>query len=181
MSGNLIIVSLAPVFIIALYIYIRDKYEKEPFRLLLRALLTGALIVLPVILIEKYLITFSDQLEGFSKAAYQAFIVASFTEEGFKFLGFVLIFWWNVNFNEKFDGIVYAVFISLGFAAVENIFYVFQGGIQIGLVRALTAIPAHALFGTVMGYYFGLARFYPQLKYRYLILAFSIPFLWHAP
>ena len=180
MISGLLLISLAPVFIIAFYIYISDKYEKEPFRHLLKALFTGVIIILPVVFIEKFLISFSYLFEGLSKAAYNAFVVASVCEEGFKYLGFVLIVWGNRNFNEKFDGIVYSVFISLGFAAVENILYVFQGGLFTGIVRALTAVPAHALFGTVMGYYFGLARFYPQMKRKYLFLALVIPFIWHG-
>jgi RsiW-degrading membrane proteinase PrsW (M82 family) len=180
MISALILISLAPVLIIALYIYIRDKYEKEPYVLLVKALLTGILIILPVVIIEKFLTSFSVSYEGFSKAAYLSFVVASLTEEGFKYFGFILLFWRNKNFNEKFDGIVYAVFISLGFAAIENIFYVFKGGIHIGIVRGLTAVPAHALFGTVMGYYFGLARFYPDNKQKYLFLAFVMPFIWHG-
>ena len=180
MFSSLLFVSLAPVFIIALYIYIRDKFEREPLVLLLKALFTGILVILPIVFIENYLISFSDQFEGFTKAAYHAFIVASLTEEGFKYFGFILVFWGNINFNEKFDGIVYAVFISMGFAAIENVYYVFQGGIHIGILRALTAVPAHALFGILMGYYFGLARFYPHLEFKYLILAFITPFLWHG-
>lgn len=180
MLSSLLLISLAPVFIIGLYIYLRDKFEREPFRLLLKALFTGILIILPIVFIENYLISFSDQFEGLSKAAYHAFVVASLPEEGLKYFSFIMIFWGNIDFNEKFDGIVYAVFISMGFAAIENVFYVFQGGIHIGILRALTAVPAHALFGTLMGYYFGLARFYPHMKLKYLILAFIIPFLWHG-
>ncbi|MBA4321190.1 MAG: PrsW family intramembrane metalloprotease [Odoribacter sp.] len=180
MISVLLLISLAPVLIIALYIYIRDKYEKEPFKNLLKALFIGVLIILPVVFIENILISFSEHFEAFSKAAYHAFIVASMCEEGFKYLGFILIFWGNKNLNEKFDGIVYSVFISLGFAAIENILYVFKGGIYVGIVRALTAVPAHALFGTVMGFYFGLARFYPDTRTRNLILAFVMPFIWHG-
>ena len=52
---NLILISLAPVFIIATYIYYRDKYEKEPWRVLIRALIIGVLITLPVILLGRLL------------------------------------------------------------------------------------------------------------------------------
>jgi RsiW-degrading membrane proteinase PrsW (M82 family) len=180
MLSGLLFISLSPVLIIAFYIYIRDKYEKEPFGHLLKALLTGVIIILPVVLIEKYLISFSNQFETFSKAAYHGFVVASLTEEGFKYIGFILLFWGNKNFNEKFDGIVYAAYISLGFATIENILYVLQGDLYIGIARALTAVPAHALFGTVMGYYFGLARFYPGLRQKYLVMAFLMPYLWHG-
>ena len=97
--------------------------------------------------------------EGLASAGYTAFVVAGFTEELMKYLAFYFFFWQERNFNEKFDGIIYAVYISLGFAAVENILYVFSGGMGVGFVRAFTAVPAHALFGISMGYYFGLARF----------------------
>ena len=180
MIRSLVFISLAPVLIIALYIYIRDKYEKEPVICLLKALISGILIVFPVVFVEKILFTFSQGEQGVITAAYNAFIVASFTEEGFKYLAFMLLFWTNRNFNEKFDGIVYAVFISLGFAAIENVMYVFRGGYEVGYLRALTAVPAHALFGTVMGYYFGIARFYRARRFINLFLAFLMPFAWHG-
>jgi RsiW-degrading membrane proteinase PrsW (M82 family) len=180
MIKSLIFISVAPVIIVALYIYLRDKYEKEPVLNLLKALLTGALIVLPVALIEAILGTVSAGMTYLSRAAYNAFFVASITEEGFKYLAFILLIWKNRNFNEQFDGIVYAVFISLGFAAVENVIYIYKGGYDVGVVRALTAVPAHALFGTVMGYHLGLAKFYPQQRPKQLVLALLIPFIWHG-
>jgi RsiW-degrading membrane proteinase PrsW (M82 family) len=180
MFNNLLFIALAPVLIIAFYIYGRDKYEKEPLSILLKALLTGVLVVLPVVLIEKLLSLPSETMEGLSAAAYTAFIVAGLTEEGMKFLAFCYFFWKNRNFNEKFDGIVYSVYIALGFAGIENILYVFSGGYGVGLVRALTAVPAHALFGIVMGYYFGLARFNPDRRTGYLIMALLLPFIFHG-
>ena len=180
MIKSLLFISIAPVLIVAMYIYIRDKYEKEPFISLIKALLVGVLIVLPVVFIEKLLLDFGSALEGIPQALYKGFAVASFTEEGFKYLAFFLLFWNSRNFNEKFDGIVYAVFISLGFAAIENILYVYQGGYQVGILRAATAVPAHALFGTVMGYHFSYARFYPERRISQLLFAFLMPFVWHG-
>ena len=180
MFNNLLFISLAPIFIIAFYIYSRDIYEKEPISYLLKALSIGAIIVLPVVFIEKQLSVPAEKLEGISNAAWIAFIVAGLTEEGMKYLAFLLFFWKSSNFNERFDGIVYAVYISLGFAGIENILYVFSGGYSVGIVRALTAVPAHALFGVVMGYYFGLAKFYPKFRGVYLILAFFLPFVFHG-
>jgi RsiW-degrading membrane proteinase PrsW (M82 family) len=180
MFNNLLFISLAPVLIIAFYIYSRDKYEKEPLSILLRALLAGVLVVLPVVLIEKLLTLPTEGMEGLPYVAYTAFVVAGLTEEGMKFLAFYFFFWNNKNFNEKFDGIVYSVFIALGFAGIENILYVFTGGYGVGLIRALTAIPAHALFGVAMGYYFSLARFNTQHRSLYLILAFLLPFVFHG-
>lgn len=180
MFNNLLFISLAPIFIIAFYIYSRDIYEKEPLSYLLKALSIGAIIVLPVVFIEKQLPAPADKLEGISNAAWIAFIVAGLTEEGMKYLAFLLFFWKSSNFNERFDGIVYAVYISLGFAGIENILYVFSGGYSVGIVRALTAVPAHALFGVVMGYYFGLAKFHQKFRGVYLMLAFFLPFVFHG-
>jgi len=176
---NLLFLALGPVFVIAMYVYYRDKYEKEPWRMLLVALVVGALLSIPVIFIEQFLVLFIPEkpLENYF---YSAFVVAGLTEEGFKFLAFILLIWRSQNFNEKFDGIVYAVFISLGFAGIENILYVMQGGAAVGLYRALTAVPAHALFGITMGYYFGLARFYPSHRKFLISMAFLIPFLLHG-
>jgi RsiW-degrading membrane proteinase PrsW (M82 family) len=180
MITNLLFISLAPVFVIAVYVYCRDKYEKEPYSILLKALLTGILIVLPAVLIEKLLSLFLRSTEGLGYAAYTAFVVAALTEEGLKFLGFYFFFLKNRNFNERFDGIVYAVYIALGFAGIENMLYVLSGGAGVGVLRALTAVPAHALFGVSMGFYFGLARFSTGYRSFYLVLAFLLPYLFHG-
>jgi protease PrsW len=180
MIKSLIFVSLAPVLIIAIYVYIRDMYEKEPMGRLLLAIGSGVLIVPPVLMAEKFLHGGADLLTGLSKPLYTSFVVAAFTEESFKYLAFILFIWKSKHFNEKFDGIVYSVFISLGFAAVENLIYVLPGGYQVGIMRAFTAVPAHALFGVSMGYHFGLARFYPGSRNRELFLAFMFPLVWHG-
>ncbi|MBN1185028.1 MAG: PrsW family intramembrane metalloprotease [Bacteroidales bacterium] len=177
---TLLIVSLAPVFLIAFYIYFRDKYEKEPIGILLRALLAGAIIVIPILIIEGFLQSFSAMFKGFFKAGWDAFAVAAFTEESFKYLALYLIIWNNKNFNEKFDGIVYAAFIALGFAGIENVFYVFRYGHAVAIMRALTAVPAHALFGVTMGYYFGLAKFEEKHKKLRLRLAWFVPIILHG-
>jgi len=177
---TLILIALAPVFIILFYVYFRDKYEKEPFMLLLKAILAGALIVLPVIPVEHLFSRLNFGEGTLAGAAYNAFIVAGFTEEVFKFVALYLLIWRNPEFNEKFDGIVYAVFVSLGFAAVENILYVTDGGYQVALIRALTAVPAHALFGVRMGYFFGIAHMYPELRKSFLRQALIVPVLLHG-
>ncbi len=176
---DLLLISLAPVITIIIYVYYRDKYEKEPWRMLARALLLGIIIIVPVIAIERFLELFTPQNQ-ISSAAYTAFVIAGFTEESFKYLAFVLFIWGKSFFNEKFDGIVYAVYISLGFAGVENIMYVLDGGFETGVIRAVTAVPAHALFGVTMGYYLGLAKFYSHKKKRYLFLAWFVPVAFHG-
>ena len=160
----LLIISLAPVLAIIAFVYFKDKYEKEPFKTLLWAFFIGMIIVIPVVIIEQLLGDYFTQKYGIgdgnlSSAAYNAFIVAAFTEEGFKLLAFMIFIWRNKNFNEKFDGIVYAAIISLGFAAVENVLYVFGNGVGTGILRAFTAVPGHAIFGITMGFFLGLAKF----------------------
>jgi len=177
---NLLVVALAPVLIILIYVYVRDKYEKEPIGLLVKALLAGALAVIPIMFVEGILSVYGGRFTGYTSVAYTAFVVAAFTEELFKFIALYLVIWKNKEFNEKFDGIVYAVFVSLGFAAVENVMYVFQYGHGTGISRALTAVPGHALFGVAMGYYFGLARLSPENKSKNFLLALLVPIGLHG-
>lgn len=176
----LLLLSLAPVFILLSYVYFRDKYEKEPIDLILRGLLAGAVILFPVAFLEHGISALLPGLTGIMKAAFDGFVVAGATEESAKFLLLFLLFWRNRNFNERYDGIVYAVSVSLGFAAIENIFYVFDGSLSVGFLRALTAVPGHTLFGVLMGYYFGLAKFQPEQKEEFLWKAFTIPWLFHG-
>ncbi len=107
-------------------------------------------------------------------------MVASLNEEAFKLAALTLLIWKSKDFNEKFDGIVYASFISLGFAAIENVLYVFQHGFSTGIARAITAVPAHAFFGITMGFFFGMAKFYPKKRKKYLWMAFLVPFALHG-
>ena len=182
---TLLAVSLAPVILLLLYLYKRDKYEKEPKKLLAKALIFGALTVLPVFFIETWLSGYWDNKYNYPAnklltAAYDSFIVAAFTEELFKFSVFIIFIWSNKNFNEKFDGIIYAVYISLGFAAIENIMYVFGSGIGTGLIRAFTAVPAHTIFGITMGYFLAWAKFNPSKRFIYIALSISVPIALHG-
>jgi RsiW-degrading membrane proteinase PrsW (M82 family) len=181
---HLLLVSIAPIAIILFYIYYRDKYEKEPIPLLLKGLFSGMIIVFPILIAEQTVssllpILFSGKI---GHAFGNAFFVAALCEEAFKLLAVYLLVWKNPNFNERFDGIVYAVFVSLGFALVENIMYVFSNGMSTGFSRAFTAVPAHAMFGIMMGYYLGLAKFSPNHSSKGLMLqlAFLVPFFLHG-
>ncbi|MBN1250710.1 MAG: PrsW family intramembrane metalloprotease [Bacteroidales bacterium] len=177
---NSLYIAIAPVVVIIVYIYYRDKYEKEPKKLLIKALVGGMLVTFPLFFVEQILGGFSIGMPKIGAAFYNAFFVASLMEEAFKYLAFYLLIWDDKNFNELFDGIIYAVYISLGFATIENIMYVISYGEGTGILRAFTAVPAHALFGIVMGYYFGLAKFIPSLKKKFLIMAILIPFVLHG-
>ncbi len=177
---NLLILALAPVFIILVYIYIRDKYEREPIFLLAASLIVGSFTVIPVIFVESFFDNYALRYSGYAYTAFTAFISAGLVEEFFKFVALFYLIWRNREFNERFDGIVYAVFISLGFAGTENILYVFEYGEPVAYTRAFTAVPAHALFGVVMGYYFSLSKFYPGKKRIHFIAALLVPVALHG-
>jgi len=178
----LLLLALAPAIILMMYVYFRDKYEKEPVKLILKGILLGAIIIFPVGVIENYIIVVGKDFGKIAKAAWDGFIVAGATEEAFKYMAVFILVWRNRNFNEKFDGIVYAVSVSLGFAAVENLFYVFSNSnsMQVGLLRAFTAVPGHTIFGIVMGFYLGMARFSVPNRSKWLISAFTVPWLLHG-
>ena len=179
---NLLLIAIAPVFIILIYVYYRDKYEKEPVSLLIKGLIGGMVIVIPIIFAEEFISAHLPLIfhEKIGIAFGNAFLVAALCEEAFKLLAVYILIWKNPNFNERFDGIVYAVFVSLGFALVENIMYVFSNGMGTGISRAFTAVPAHAMFGIMMGYYLGMARFIVAKRMPYLALAFFVPFFFHG-
>ena len=179
---NLLIAAITPVFIVIIYIYIKDKYEKESKWLLFFNFLLGAIlsILISTILYEIHGLFFQKAdkfvvIDQFIKA----FFVVALIEE---FSKYVIVRYYSQpkkGFNEPFDGIVYAVMVSMGFAAVENILYVFKGGLDVALIRAITAIPAHATFGVIMGYFMGLAKFSNQ-KRKWNLIGLLLAILAHG-
>lgn len=159
---NLLLLAIAPVAIIILYIYFKDKYEKEPKRLLIYNFLLGAIVSILITTVLYYgfdiVLPLSNHTSIFEQFI-KAFFVVGLTEEFSKYLIVRYFAQPNAAFNEPFDGIVYAVMVSMGFAATENIFYVLEGGLETAILRAFTAVPAHATFGILMGYYMGKAKF----------------------
>jgi len=182
--GVLFILSLAPTCAALFYMYIRDKYEKEPVRLLVTGLLFGMLITFPIMQTATYSTLLLPLNSGrLGDAAFTAFVSSSLVEEAFKFTVLFFLIWFNKNLNEPLDGIVYAVFISLGFAGIENVLYVFNpelGGISTAVLRAVFSVPGHALFGVMMGYYFALAKFEPNKRAKHLFSAFIGAWLLHG-
>ncbi|ALJ03672.1 branched-chain amino acid aminotransferase [Pseudalgibacter alginicilyticus] len=159
---NLLLAAIAPIFIIIIYIYAKDKYEKEPKQLLILNFILGAVISIIVTSILYYFFDIALPLYNHTSIFEQfikAFFVVGLTEEFSKYIIVRYFAQPNKAFNEPFDGIVYAVMVSMGFAATENIFYVMESGYETALLRAFTAIPAHATFGILMGYYMGKAKF----------------------
>ena len=178
----LFLASIAPTVALAYFFYIKDKYEKEPRYLLMKAFLLGVIAVIPVLFLEMKLNVFDASENGdLVSIGYTAFIVAGLVEEGFKFLIFYMLIWRNHEFDEMYDAIVYCVFVSLGFATIENIGYVLSTGFDIALLRSVTAVPAHALFGVSMGYYLGIARFArEQYRAKYFRLGLIMPVILHG-
>lgn len=177
-----IIAATIPIVFISTIIYIIDT-EKEPIPLLIRCFLWGMLIVLPVILIESVwqIIGSRLHLSGFYRSVYDAFVSAGFSEELFKFIATWHILRKTKYFDQFYDGIVYAVFVSMGFALVENILYVAEHGMTTAVIRGLLSVPAHAFFGIFMGFHLSLWRIgKPAHKEANLVLALLIPIAIHG-
>ena len=177
----LLFLSVLPAALLIIFIYRQDKYQKEPFKSLFKAFFGGMLSVVFTIVtvrIIDYTIGLIPYLN--QTVFYDSFITAGIPEELCKFLVFMIFIWNDKNFDEYFDGIVYASFISLGFATVENIMYVMPGGIGTGIVRALISVPAHFLFGVILGYFLSLAKFNSGKKGRYIIIGLLIAMAAHG-
>jgi RsiW-degrading membrane proteinase PrsW (M82 family) len=159
---NLTLFAVAPVMVIILYIYFQDKYEKEPVGLLILSFISGAILSILIVSVL-YLFTghFIPLIDKFSiwQQFIQAFVVVALSEEFSKYIIIKYFAQKRTAFNEPYDGIIYAVMVSMGFACTENIMYVLAGGYETAILRAFTAVPAHATFGILMGYFMGKAKF----------------------
>lgn len=155
--------ALLPAFLLFLYIWKKDP-QKEPTSWLVKAFLWGVGICIPVgfmeLAIETMLFGSGGPVTLFGTTA-RAFLVAAVPEESFKLLALWLVLRRNPYFDEHFDGIVYAVCVGLGFAAIENVFYVFghEDWLAVAISRALLAVPGHYAFAVVMGYYYSVYHF----------------------
>lgn len=159
---HLLLLAIAPVFVIIIYIYFKDKYEKEPKAFLFKNFLLGAVVsvIVTTILygVTDIIIPLPDKFSVVQQFI-KAFFVVALVEEFSKYIIVRYFAQPNKAFNEPFDGIVYGLMVSMGFAATENIFYVLDSGVTTAVLRAFTAVPAHATFGILMGYYMGKAKF----------------------
>jgi len=173
--------AIAPGLAIIIYIYWKDKYEREPRKLLLYAFLLGCLSIIPAIILESWWTARGFEISTNNwLTAFYAFIVVGLSEEISKFLFMRRFIFKHPEFDEPFDGITYTVMVSMGFATLENIAYVYQGGIGTAIVRMFMAVPAHASFGVIMGYYLGLARFNPKKSLRYMIYGIAGATFFHG-
>ncbi len=177
----LVCAALFPAIVLCIFIYTKDRVEKEPVGLLLLLLALGVAICFPASLIESALDSIINSvfslfgtMEGdtlvLDSATYTMYhIISNFigialVEEGLKWLVMFLVTRNNKNFNSLFDGVVYAVFVSLGFAAFENVLYVLEYGWLNALMRAIMSVPGHMFFAVIMGCNYSMWHMYSLAK-----------------
>ena len=177
----LLALAVAPSAAIIWYIYTKDQHEKEPPHLLLIAFALGVLSVIPA-LAGGYFGEFLGLSEAYtwSSIMVYAFGVVALSEELAKFIFLRFVMYPHKEFNEPYDGIIYAVMIGMGFATFENLLYVQAGGLEVAILRMFTAVPAHAAFGIIMGYYVGLAKFDYANRNKLLFLGLFWAILLHG-
>ena len=178
--------ALLPIAILLYYIYHKDKKSLEPTGQLVKAFFYGILSVplsfcmsTPLGLIG----VFPTEVTSILGSVSTAFLGAAIPEEIAKFIMLWLLLRKNPYFDEKMDGIVYAVCVSLGFAALENIMYLFTNAdsyLSVGIARAIFAVPGHFCFGILMGYYYSLAKFYPKAPKKNKALILAAPIIVHG-
>ena len=158
------------------YFYLKDYYETEPISVVLKAFFYGVCLVFPIMFLQYIL-----EKEGvFSTDFDTSFFWIAFLEEFFKWFIFMFAIYQHVAFDEPYDGIVYGAAVSLGFATMENILYLLAHGVEHALTRAVLPVSSHALFGVIMGFYLGKAKFTRVKKRYYISLAILVPFLLHG-
>lgn len=182
-------ISILPVYLIGKYV-MKKWYNKKNFKFLALLFFCGFISTLIVIISSLILSNFFPfilYLEGmtFIELILYCFIFVAFIEEISKWIFSYKLSYNSRHFLKLYDVVVYSVFVALGFACIENIIYVFQRGILIGVFRAFTAVPLHACCGVIMGYYLGLSKYYnlynnKRLMKKNLILSFLIPILVHG-
>ena len=184
----LIIAAVVPAVVLMVKVARADRLERESPRLLARLVFAGILSALLALVEERVLSAILDRIVSEESPIYNVilyFVIVAGAEETSKYLLLHGNSWKSRQFNCQYDGVVYAVFVSLGFALWENISYVMHYGFSTALVRAVTAIPGHACFGVFMGIAYGLAKRY---HYRgemgkvkmFRALAIVVPMLLHG-
>lgn len=177
----LLTVAIAPGLALFSYFYLRKQIAKEPSRTLFHTFLYGAIMTFPIMFIQHVF----EEENVIANSFLRNVIFTSGIEEFFKWLILLIAIYRHVEFEDAYDGILYGASVSLGFATVENIIYLLTFGMDTAFLRALLPVSSHALFGVVMGYYFGKAKFAIEADInRYLFLAllasYSLHFIYNA-
>lgn len=181
-----ILVALLPAVALLFFINKKDEKQPEPMKYLLKAVLFGVLSVFAsfIISIPMTLLGLApSEPSNIAQAVMTSFFGAAIPEELAKLFMLWLVLRRNPYFDEKVDGIVYAVCVSLGFAGLENIFYLFgteADWMTTGIVRAIFSVPGHFAFGVLMGYCYSMVVFYPLAPKKYKALLILAPILAHG-
>lgn len=186
----LFIISILPVILIGRYLYQKDK-EKEPPKLLTKLFLGGIGSCILVLIVSAILgaifpiFSATESSLNLIELAIHVFIGIALVEESCKWVMVYFLSYNDKEFDEFYDMILYAAFVSLGFAAFENLFYVYSSGISVGVLRALLAVPGHVCDAIYMGYYLGLAKKYSlsgdkKAKEKNIALSILVPTIIHG-
>ena len=197
----LTLLAVIPSVFLLIKVYQADKVEKEPAPLLFKLFIKGLESAFFAAVVEALLINFGlntlvhlGLIEGegsFLYHAIEAFLIVAVAEEGFKYYFLKKITWNHPAFDYRFDAVVYAVFVSLGFATIENILYVWGSqiesgtGLQLSVYRGVLSVPAHCVFAVAMGIHYGAAKYAQgheqfDLEEAGLRKAFLVPVLMHG-
>src|SRR5690606_32220713 len=148
-----------------------------PRRTLMHSFIYGGVITFPVLFIQFVI----KEEQTFSNPFFINAVFTSSLEEFVKWLVILLVIFRHIEFDDPYDGILYGASVSLGFATVENVLYLLSFGIDTAILRAILPVSSHALFGVVMGYYFGKSKFAKNDKEReYLFLSIFAPLILHV-
>ncbi|MES2773231.1 MAG: PrsW family glutamic-type intramembrane protease [Bacteroidota bacterium] len=186
MWPSLLAIALAPGVAIILYIYWRDRHDREPLRHLFICFILGIASAVMAVLIDKGLAPIQTEMTvpgSIGDKLFTAFIMAAVVEELCKFFMCRVYAYPKKDFNEPLDGIVYMVMVAMGFATIENVLYVFanpETGMQVGVLRMFLAVPGHACWGVIVGYFMGLAKFKPKNKFLYICIGLFCGILLHG-
>ncbi len=175
----LLVLAIAPGLFFLWFFYSRDKYEKEPLRIIFLTFLLGMASIIPAIIFEMIGSVIFPLSSSIFSILIHSFLIISLSEEFSKFLAMIPAFR-SIHFNEKMDGIVYGAAAALGFATIENLFYVLEGGFTTGILRAILTVPGHALDGVVLGYFLGLARFDRSNRSTLIITGLGLSTILHG-
>src|ERR1700722_18435901 len=174
--------AVAPAIAIFLFIFSLRKYGRGAFWQLLLTFLFGMLATLPALRLQELVVDPRAQPWRHSILYFArfAFLVIALSEEGCKFLVLRIYAWPRPWFRGPLDGIVYSVMIGMWFATVENIEYVRQFGLEVGVSRFFLAVPAHASFAVLMGYPAGKAKSDRSHAFWLLLQGLAVAVLFHG-
>lgn len=181
MSFQLIVAAVLPALLLCLLIYLLDKYDREVLVPLAITFALGMLCALPAVGIQWLAVKAGiEDSNHIALLLINVFIVVALSEELVKLAALLLYPYRQSFFDEPLDGIVYMMMIGMGFATVENLIYAKKFGMETTLVRSFTAVPAHAIFAVILGYFAGLSKFVEQDKKRLIGKGLLITVLIHG-